>query len=88
MSETFFDRGLLKLIPRPGKGSSPHFLAVLLHGRGRVPSQFGVSFHKFGPYAIIQAEEIVPDEDLTIAARAGTDADGRNRDSIGDLFAK
>jgi len=44
----------------------------------------GVAAHELGSHAAVDAQKVVDDEDLAVAARAGADADGGHAHRLGD----
>src|SRR5262245_58282784 len=68
-----------KLLALPWKFSIPGVVAVAGHRVGDDRLQIGILPHELGNVAARQAEQVVQHEHLAVAAGAGADADGGNR---------
>ena len=70
---------LMKLVLRPRKRPALDFTAIRLHRLDQCLAQVGVLLGEAG-VEFVQAEHVVRDKDLAVAAGPGADADGRDLD--------
>ena len=62
------------------------FFAEAAEGLERVGFEVRVRFDELGHELIEEAQQVVEDQHLAVAGRAGTDADGRDRQRLRDLL--
>src|ERR1700740_1046417 len=80
-------RGMVVL--RIARKTSPaHILTISTHGAGNRLANIGVLPRKFRGLSKGQPQQIVDHEDLPVAVRTGSDADGGNAQLARDLRAK
>src|SRR5438034_3173256 len=72
------------LIPR--ELPTPHLTDVSTHRLGDHPLQISVAFHELGRKSVGQTEEVMDHQDLPITGGSGADANGRDRQPLGDLM--
>src|ERR1700688_2041714 len=61
-----------------GEGSAAHIVAIAADGFGNSLAEIGVLAREFRRLVESEPEQIVDDEDLTVAVRSSADADGGN----------
>src|SRR5688500_10199389 len=72
-------------LPRSGEAPFPDARGEFGDRLPRSDPQLGVSAHEARRDPLFQAEQVVVDQHLPVAVRAGADADGRNFQTLADL---
>src|SRR5438132_6808275 len=67
-----------------GETPGADVVEVMRDGRARLVAEVGVAADELRGEVVVEAEEIVEDQHLPVAVRAGADADGRRGDALGD----
>ena len=68
------------------KGAASDFLAIRFDRSFDFPTEIVVCLHEAGVDFLVKPKHVLGDQDLPIAARARTDADGRDFDGSGNSF--